>query len=63
MPVSEEMPSNVSVIIDSGTEEQQWLRDEIDNLHNFFNHKTLDAILRATKLSLDTIRKRVFFQS
>ncbi len=43
------------------TEEEQWLKEECVELFNHFNHKCLEAILRATKLSLDLIRKRVFF--
>ncbi|XP_064651602.1 dynein axonemal heavy chain 8-like [Lineus longissimus] len=40
---------------------EQLLREECEQLFNHFNHKNLDAILRATKLSLDLIRKKVFF--
>ena len=43
-------------------EDDNWLKEECGELFNFFNHKCLDAILRSTKLSLDLIRKRVFFQ-
>ena len=43
------------------SEDEQWLREECDELFNHFNHKCLDAVLRATKQSLDLIRKRVFF--
>ena len=43
------------------SEDELWLHEECEELFNHFNHKCLDAILRATKLSLDFIRKRVFF--
>lgn len=43
-------------------EEETQLRLECKELTTYFNHKLLEAILRATKLSLDLIRKRVFFQ-
>ena len=44
------------------SEEEQSLNEECMELFNHFNHKCLEAILRATKLSLDLVRKRVFFQ-
>jgi hypothetical protein len=44
------------------TEEQQLFHEECTELFNHFNHRCLDAILRATKGSLDLIRKRVFLQ-
>ena len=45
------------------SEDELWLQEECDELFNQFNHKCLDSILRATKLSLDIIRKRVFIQA
>ena len=53
------LESNTS-LGDQLSEEEQWLKEECDELFNHFNHKCLEAILRATKLSLDLIRKRVF---
>ena len=70
VPGSEEdpdLPSNPSEITANSnptTAEvgaEQLLREECEQLFNYFNHKNLDAILRATKLSLDLIRKKVFF--
>ena len=39
----------------------QWLQEEHEELVSYFNQQCLDAVLRSTKLSLDLIRKRVFF--
>ena len=44
------------------SEEEQLLKEECEELFSHFNHRLLEAILRATRLSLDFIRKRVFFQ-
>ena len=55
----------------SGAEEPQqsaenkhgdWLKEETSELFSHFNHRCLDSILRATRMSLDLIRKRVFVQ-
>ena len=43
------------------SEEDQLFYEECMELFNHFNHKCLEAILKATKHSLDIIRKRVFF--
>lgn len=39
-----------------------WLKEETNELFSHFNHRCLDSILRATRMSLDFIRKRVFVQ-
>ena len=41
---------------------ESWLKDEITEMFNHFNHKLFDALLKSTKMSLDQLRKRVFFQ-
>ena len=43
--------------------EEEQLREQCEELFNHFNHRNLESILRATKLSLGLIRKRVFFQA
>ena len=43
-------------------DDEHWLRNELHELFTFFSHKCLEALLRATRLSLDLLRKRVFFQ-
>ncbi|XP_077985364.1 dynein axonemal heavy chain 8-like [Glandiceps talaboti] len=42
-------------------EEEQLLQEECHELIMFFNQKNLEAIIKATRISLDTIKKRVFF--
>ncbi|XP_074653701.1 dynein axonemal heavy chain 8-like [Tubulanus polymorphus] len=41
--------------------EEQLFSEQCQELFSHFNHRNLEAILRATRLSLDLIRKRVFF--
>ncbi|XP_023932850.1 dynein heavy chain 8, axonemal [Lingula anatina] len=45
------------------SEEEMSLREQCVELKSYFNHRLLDALLRATRLSLDLIRKRVFFHN
>ena len=42
--------------------EEDWLRNECGELFSIFSHRCLDAITRATKTSLDQLKRRVFVQ-
>ena len=42
-------------------EAQQTLREECNELFFFFNHRILEALLRATKQSLDLYKRHLFF--
>ena len=42
--------------------EEDWLRNECHELFSTFSHRCLDAIIRATRTSLDQLKKRVFVQ-
>ncbi|CAH1796663.1 unnamed protein product [Owenia fusiformis] len=55
--------TNIVPVGDATSEEEAIIREECKELFNHFNHKNLEAILRATRLSLDLIRKRAFFSN
>lgn len=52
--------SELSLLAEANEQEQQ-LKQECKELFNHFNHKNVEAIVRATRLSLDAIKRRVFF--
>ena len=41
-------------------QDEKTLEEEIDELIVYFNHRTFEAVLRATRNALDSIKRRVF---
>lgn len=61
--MDEEPDSEHTVDISSEQEEEQQLQEECTEMIAHFSQKMLEALLKATRLSLDTIKKRVFFST
>ena len=59
--ISDTIPSSIQLEAEPEQGPEQILKEKCEEMFSHFNHKTLEAMLRATRLSLDLIRKRVFF--
>ncbi len=53
---------SIDIMSDNAEEEQQ-LQEECQELTMHFTQRTLEALLKATRLSLDAIKRRVFFST
>ena len=53
--------SEVSLATSESIEEEQLLMEECQELVLHFNHRILEALLKATRNALDSIKRRVFF--
>ncbi|XP_030832172.1 dynein heavy chain 8, axonemal [Strongylocentrotus purpuratus] len=55
--------SEMSFATTESIEEEQLLQEECQELVLHFNHRILEALLKATRNALDSIKKRVFFST
>ena len=55
--------SDISICTADSVEEEQQLQEECQELIMHFTQRTLEALLKATRLSLDAIKRRVFFST
>ncbi|XP_063956179.1 dynein axonemal heavy chain 8-like [Lytechinus pictus] len=60
---SEATESEMSLATSESIEEEQLLQEECQELVLHFNHRILEALLKATRNALDSIKKRVFFST
>lgn len=55
-----DVPSEPQNIEDSDGTDEQSVREACDELKDYFNHRLVESLLKATRHSLDTMRRRFF---